>query len=83
MANGIGLTPVILIQPSGTAVSKQAALHRQSSDCLKIGTWNVQGLSVSTGKLPNILQEMDRIKVDTLGVTETQCKGEGDNLTDI
>lgn len=38
---------------------------------------------MSTGKLPNILQEMDRMEVDILGVTETHWKGEGDYLTDI
>ena len=52
------------------------------SDCLKIGTWNVQGLAISSGKLPNILQEMDRMKVDIIGITETHWKG-GDYLTDI
>lgn len=54
-----------------------------SSDCLKIGTWNVQGLVMATGKLPNILKEMDRMKIDILGITETHWKGEGDYLTDI
>ncbi|XP_055371788.1 craniofacial development protein 2-like [Condylostylus longicornis] len=49
---------------------------------LKIGTWNVNSLFES-GKLANTVQEMQRLKIDILGISETwwpdkgECRVEG------
>jgi len=47
-----------------------------------IGTWNVRSLS-QAGKLENILQEMNRMKIDILGIAETFCDGVADFQTTL
>ena len=54
---------------------------------IRIGTWNVRTMYQS-GKLANIIQEMDRIKFSVLGIAETHWTGEdkirvGNNKTMI
>jgi exonuclease III len=41
-----------------------------TSDCYKIGTWNVRKL-LQPGKLANVLKEMERMQIDIMGVAET------------
>src|SRR6187399_193607 len=53
-----------------------------SSDCYKIGTWNVRSLN-QPGKMGNVLQEMVRMKMDILGVAETFWDGNGEFSTNI
>ena len=53
-----------------------------SSDCYKIGTWNVRSL-YQPGKLGNTLQEMVRMRMDILGVAETFRDGNGEFSTNI
>ena len=53
-----------------------------SSDCYNIGTWNIRGL-LKQGKLANVVQEMDRLDVDILGLSETLWKGVGEFNTSI
>ncbi|GFS08809.1 craniofacial development protein 2-like [Elysia marginata] len=51
---------------------------------LVIGTWNVRTL-YQAGKLDNLIQEADALRVDIMGITETRWKDEGlirgDNYT--
>ena len=47
-----------------------AGVSAQLNCYYKIGTWNVRSLNV-LGKLANVLQEMNRLEVDVLGVRET------------
>ena len=53
-----------------------------SSDCYKIGTWNVRSLN-QPGKMGNVLQEMVRMKMDILGVAETFWDGNVEFSTNI
>ena len=41
---------------------------------ITIGTWNVRSLS-QTGKLDNVLLEMNRLNVDIMGIAETFYDG--------
>ena len=53
-----------------------------SSDCYKIGTWNVRSLN-QPGKMGNVLQEMVRMRMDIVGVAETFWDGNGEFSTNI
>ena len=53
-----------------------------SSDCYHFATWNVRGL-VKLGKLANVIQEMNRLKADILGISETFWKDTGEFLYSI
>lgn len=46
-------------------------MQRISGSALKITTWNVRSL-VEDGKLENVLKEMERMKLNILGVSDTQ-----------
>ena len=46
-----------------------------------IGTWNVR--SMNQGKLEVIKQEMARVNVDILGISELKWTGMGMNLTQM
>lgn len=46
----------------------------------KIATWNVRTL-YQTGKLAQAVREMDRLKLDVLGVSETRWNGSGEVKT--
>src|SRR6478735_3722092 len=73
---------------SGTVERREAvgATSPSSSDCCKskirMGTWNVRGLN-QVGKMANVLQEMKRMNIDVLGVSETFWKGEGEFMTGL
>ena len=45
--------------------------------CLNVGTWNVRTID-EDGKLENVIQEMEDMKLDILGVSETHWKGRGE-----
>ena len=45
--------------------------------CLTIGTWNVRTLNMD-GNLENVIQEMEHMKLDVLGISETHWKGKGE-----
>ena len=42
----------------------------KNKQTLKVGTWNIRSLYES-GKLANTIQEMNRLQIDILGVSET------------
>ena len=44
--------------------------------CLKLGTWNVRAL-YQAGKLDNLIQEMENMRLDILGISETHWVEEG------
>ena len=46
-----------------------------------IATWNVRTMNES-GKLENVKREMERLKVNVLGLSEVRWKGEGDFMSD-
>lgn len=57
--------------PGGTALNdKNNEIRVNLRNRMKIGTWNAQSL-YEAGKLANLMQEMDRLKIDILGVAET------------
>ena len=53
-----------------------------SSDCYRIGTWNVQSL-YQPGKMANVMQEMIRMKLDIMGIAETFWDKEGEFTTSL
>lgn len=53
-----------------------------SSDCYIFGTWNVRSLH-KPGKLPCVIQEMEKLNVDLLGVSETYWPNAGEFMTSI
>ena len=58
------LNPDGRLQLDGTALKTRGRI-------LKFATWNVRTL-YQAGKFDNILQGMDRLKLDILGLSETQ-----------
>ena len=58
--------------------------NRSKVRCCKeqyfIGTWNVR--SVNQGKLEVVKQEMARVNVDILGISELRCPGMGEFNSD-
>ena len=57
---------------------------RRKDQCCKqqycIGTWNVS--SMNQGKLEVVKQEMARVNVDILGISELKCTGMGEFNSD-
>ena len=57
---------------------------RSKVQCYKeqycIGTWNVR--SMNQGKLEVVKQEMARVNVDILGISELKCTGVGEFNSD-
>jgi exonuclease III len=47
---------------------------RNKDNSRKLATWNIRGLS---GKVNELIEECQKIKVDILGITETKKKGQG------
>ena len=47
--------------------------------CLKLGTWNVRTL-YQAGKLDNLIQEMENMRLDILGISETHWVEEGKSI---
>lgn len=64
--------------PSGRLVADVSTDERRSLSCTnihRIATWNVQGMNL--GKLDIVKQEMDRLQVDILGISELHWTGNG------
>ena len=61
--------------PPGRSPSESAFLKTRGR-CLKIGTWNVRTL-YQPGKLENVIQEMQNMNLDILGIAETHWTEEG------
>ena len=57
--------------------ASQIVILRNPYGVIRIATWNVRSL-VSPGKLENIKREMDRNKINVLGMTEVRWKGCGE-----
>ena len=53
---------------------------RKLKEPLRIATWNVR-LLLQKGKLDNIKQEMERLKINILGLSEVRWKGAGETTT--
>lgn len=60
--------------PGGT-VLKEA----RKKKVMKIGTWNVRSL-YEGGKIHNVLQEMQRLEVNIMGMSETRWPDQGEML---
>ena len=58
--------------------SKVQCFQRKEQYC--IGTWNVR--SMNQGKLEVVKQEMARVNVDILGISELKCTGMGEFNSD-
>ena len=48
----------------------------QDKETLKIGPWHVRKM-YQNGKYENVKQEMERLQVNILGISETHWKGSG------
>lgn len=57
----------------------QAAVRNKEP--LRMGTWNVRTMS-ETGKLENVKREMDRLKINILGISEMRWTGAGKIISD-
>ena len=55
--------------------------HQTTVSDIKIGTWNVRTLT-DPGKLDNIKQEMKRLGINILGLSEVRWKGAGEQVED-
>ncbi|GFO36193.1 craniofacial development protein 2-like [Plakobranchus ocellatus] len=55
---------------------RHQATARKMKDKLNIATWNIRTL-LQKGKLENIKQEMERMKLNILGLSEVRWKGAG------
>ncbi|GFN97051.1 craniofacial development protein 2-like [Plakobranchus ocellatus] len=55
---------------------RHQATARKMKDTLNIATWNIRTL-LQKGKLENIKQEMERMKLNILGLSEVRWKGAG------
>ncbi|KAK9709146.1 hypothetical protein QE152_g26790 [Popillia japonica] len=49
----------------------------KSQNLWKIGTWNVRSL---TGKEEELVEELEKVNADIVGITETKKKGKGEIL---
>ena len=56
---------------------RQQATARKLKEPLRIAIWNVRSL-LQKGKLDNIKQEMERLKINILGLSEVRWKGAGE-----
>ena len=59
---------------------RQQATARKLKEPLRIATWNIRSL-LQKGKLDNIKQEMERLKINILGLSEVRWKGAGETTT--
>ena len=65
-------------KPKGSSIAEHYRCKRKDQSFLKtykIGTWNVR--SMYQGKLETVKSEMDRIKIDILGISELKWTGTG------
>lgn len=69
-----GVSPSIG-SPGGTVTSTDIK-RLQEQEKIRIGTWNVTTMS-QAGKVNNAIQEMTRMKIDVMGVSEMRWPGSG------
>ena len=50
---------------------------KRKSDILRIGAWNVRSL-LGSGRLENLEREMDRLRLDLVGISEMRWQEEQD-----
>ena len=55
------------------AKQKTRIAKRRKKNKLRMATWNVRSLK-QNGKLENVMQEMERMEVDIMGISETFYK---------
>ena len=60
---------------------RQQATAGKLKEPLRIATWNIRSL-LQKGKLDNIKQEMARLKINILGLSEVRWKGAGETTTE-
>ena len=66
------------IKPKGVPIAEKYSYERNDQRLLRphtIGTWNVR--SMNQGKLEIVKREMNRIKIDILGISELKWTGTG------
>ncbi|XP_033105227.1 craniofacial development protein 2-like [Anneissia japonica] len=69
--------------PTRWRFCKKVGKHApSSSDCLRIGTWNVRSL-LNPGKISGVIQEMLHMNLDVLGIAKTHWKDAGEFVTEI
>ena len=59
---------------------RQQATARKLKEPLRIAIWNIRS-QLQKGKLDNIKQEMERLKINILGLSEVRWKGAGETTT--
>ena len=68
------------VAPLGRAGCSRLRLARRSQPVTCIGTWNVR--STNQGKLEVVKQEMARVNIDILGISELKWTGMGEFNSD-
>ena len=74
----INATPPERLQQWQVTPDRQSGtvIQQQKLKTLRIGTWNVRTL-FQNGKLDDVIQEMERIKIVTLGIAEVRWTQKG------
>ena len=63
-------------QPSSCDHQQKMKKLKKKQNKIKIATWNAKTL-YQKGKLDNVIQEMERMKINMLGIAEMRWKGNG------
>lgn len=67
-------------KPSGSSLSDVVHMQTRRKE-LRFGTWNVRSL-FAKGKLQNLIEEAEALKMDLFGICETRWDGVGDTRID-
>lgn len=62
---------------SNRQVLNDQRVRRITGSSMKIGTWNVKSI-YEAGKVHNVIQEMQRLKVNIMGISETRWANSGE-----